>query len=200
MSDRALTTLEYALLGLLDRQPASGYDIARLFASTPMAHFSSSPGAIYPALRRLERAGLIAGRLDRATEARPRRVYTVTESGRAALGAWLRQPVTRQELVRDGRAPILRFSFAEGHLSRGELLRYLEGYRREVATYLEELGHVRAAMGNRTPHQRLALDHGIRAYESQLAWTTGAIRILELAEAPSTEPEGEEPCTSRQPS
>jgi len=179
------------LLGLLDRQPASGYDIARRFAVTPLAHFSSSPGAIYPALRRLERAGLIAGRLDSEREVRPRRVYRVMDSGRAALGRWLRQPVTRQELVRDGRTPILRFSLAERYLSRPEVLIYLEGYRREVAAYLEELERLRAGMASDTPHQRLALDHGIRAYESQLGWITDAIRILEHAPASSTESEGE---------
>jgi len=65
LHSRMLTTLEYALLGLLDRQPSSGYDIARRFAETPLAHFSSSPGAIYPALRRLERAGMVDGRLAR---------------------------------------------------------------------------------------------------------------------------------------
>jgi DNA-binding PadR family transcriptional regulator len=194
MSDRPLTTLDYALLGLLDRQPVSGYDIARRFATTPMAHFSSSPGAIYPALLRLDRAGLVAGRLDRATETRPRRVYRLTPAGRAALDAWLRQPVTRQELVRDGRAPILRFSFAEGRLSDGELLGYLEGYRRELAGYLLELERFQTAMADDTPHQRLALDHGIRAYESQLAWIADAIRVLQLAPASSTRPEGEKPC------
>lgn len=188
MRDRALTTLEFALLGLLDRQPSSGYDIARRFAETPLAHFSSSPGAIYPALQRLERAGLVAGRLDSATEARPRRVYSLTQGGSAALGAWLRQPVTRQELLRDGRAPILRFSFAEGHLSRREVLGYLEGYRREVAAYLEELARFRAGIANDALHERLALDHGMRAYESLLAWIDAASRILEQTPAPSTEP------------
>jgi DNA-binding PadR family transcriptional regulator len=186
-----LTTLEYALLGLLDRQPSSGYDVARLFANTPLAHFSSSPGAIYPALRRLDRAGLVVSRLDGATETRPRRVYTLTQSGRTALAAWLRQPVTRQELVRDGRAPILRFSLAEGHLSRAELLDYLESFRREAAAYLEELGPCRAEMANSTPHQRLALDHGIRAYEGQLAWIADAIRTLEQALVSASEPEEE---------
>lgn len=194
MSDRTLTILEYALLGLLDRRPGSGYDVARLFASTPMAHFSSSPGAIYPALLRLERAGLIAGRLDNPTGTRARRVYTLTESGRAALTTWLRQPVTRQELVRDGRAPILRFSFAEGHLSPGELLVYLEGFRREVAAYLEELERFVAGMGDVTPHERLALDHGIRAYEGQLTWIADAIRTLEQPPASWTDPEGEGTC------
>ena len=47
--------LGYALLGLIHQQPLSGYDVKKIFASTPMAGFSDSPGAIYPALRRLEK-------------------------------------------------------------------------------------------------------------------------------------------------
>jgi DNA-binding PadR family transcriptional regulator len=180
MQRELLTTLEAALLGLLDRSTCSGYDISRLFTSTPLAHFSSSPGAIYPALKRLERSGLVTASLDTTTATRPRRLYVLTEAGAAALNAWVRQPVTRDELVRDGRAPILRFSLAEGHLSSEELIAYLAGFRREVATYLEELAPYRQEMARKsTLHQRQALEHGIRSYESQLAWTDETIRLLE---------------------
>jgi len=91
----------------------------------------------------------------------------------------VRQPVTRDELVRDGRAPILRFSLAEGHLSSEELIAYLAGFRREVASYLEELAPYRQEMAwKSTLHQYQALEHGIRSYESQLAWTDETIRLL----------------------
>jgi DNA-binding PadR family transcriptional regulator len=110
MPDAPLTTLDRALLGIIDRGPSSGYDIHRLFSATPMAVFSASPGSIYPALARLERRGLLRAKLDSATEARPRRVYSITRQGVAALEAWLREPVTREELVRDARLPVLRFS------------------------------------------------------------------------------------------
>ena len=51
--------LGYALLGLLHQRPLSGYDVKLIFASSPMGGFSDSPGAIYPALSRLERRGLV---------------------------------------------------------------------------------------------------------------------------------------------
>jgi DNA-binding PadR family transcriptional regulator len=180
MKRELLTTLEAALLGLLDRSPCSGYDISRVFTSTPLAHFSSSPGAIYPALKRLEQGRLVTASLDNTTEARPRRLYTLTEAGTAALNAWLRQPVTRDELVRDGRAPVLRFSLAEGHLSPEELIADLAGYRREVTSYLKELVSYRQELAQKsTFHQCQALEHGIRSYEAQLAWIDETIRLLE---------------------
>jgi DNA-binding PadR family transcriptional regulator len=170
MSETQLTTLEYALLGLLGRKAMSGYDIHRLFSQTPLAHFSSSPGSIYPALKRLARRGLVKDTLDTRTEARPRRVYSLTEAGSAALDAWLHQSVTREELVRNQEAVILRFSLMEGRLTREEVRAYLEGYEREVVSYLEELGSIREQMAGNSLHGRLSLEHGILAYEGQLQW------------------------------
>jgi DNA-binding PadR family transcriptional regulator len=175
MPEGALTTLEYALLGLVAMRPMSGYDVHRVFATTPMAHFSSSPGAIYPALRRLARRGLLKAALDRATEARPRRVYALTRGGEEALHAWLRQPVTREDLVRGSGAPILRFALAEGRVSKEEVLAYLMTYRRTLESYLEELqGHAREMPAAAGLHPRLALERGIRGYQGDLEWVRSA--------------------------
>jgi DNA-binding PadR family transcriptional regulator len=175
IAETQLTTLEYALLGLLARTARSGYDIHRLFSQTPLAHFSSSPGSIYPALKRLARRGLVTDTLDTRTEARPRRVYSLTDTGSAALDAWLRQPVTREEMVRNQQAMILRFSLVEGRLAPEEVIAYLEGYRCEVVSYLAELGTVRDRMAGSSLFERLALEHGIQAYEGQRRWIGHAI-------------------------
>jgi len=55
------SALAFALLGLIGQEPRSGYDLRKFFSSTPMISFSDSPGAIYPALRRLEQRGLVRG-------------------------------------------------------------------------------------------------------------------------------------------
>jgi DNA-binding PadR family transcriptional regulator len=171
MSQERLTTFECAILGLVGMSPMAGYDIHRVFATTPLAHFSSSPGAIYPALRRLERRGLLDADLDTRREARPRRVYSLTEAGEEALEAWLRQAVTREELIRGAGAPILRFALAEGRLSKTEVLDYLDSYRSVVESYLEELAeYVEDMAGSELLHGRLALDHGVRGYRSELEW------------------------------
>jgi len=177
-----LTTMEYALLGLICRAPMAGYDVHKLFATTPLAHFSSSPGAIYPALRRLAQAGLLTARLDRTTEARPRRVYAPTEAGREVLDGWLRQPVTREEIIRGGGAPVLRFALAEGRLSKAEVLAYLESYRQAMESYLRELdGHRGRVAQDGSLHGRLALGQGIRGFQSELAWVRSAAATIKRA-------------------
>lgn len=179
LKDQQLTTLEYALLGLVAMAPMSGYDVRRLFATTPLAHFSSSPGAIYPALRRLEKRGLLKAALDRTTETRPRRVYSLTPAGEAALEAWLRQPVTREELVRGEGAPILRFSLAGQRLPRRELLAYLETYRRALEAYVEELeGYLPGLAEDGMVVARLALESGIGGFQSQSRWVKRVVAEL----------------------
>jgi DNA-binding PadR family transcriptional regulator len=175
MAQKKLTTLEYALLGLIGMSPATGYDIHKVFATTPFAHFSSSPGAIYPALRRLAHIGLLEARLDTTRETRPRRVYSLTRVGEEALDTWLHQPVTRDELIRGAGAPILRFALAGGRLTGDEILAYLETYRKTVAAYVEELyGYTDETAGSENLYGRLALNHGIRSFESELEWTKWA--------------------------
>ncbi len=186
MARPSLTNLELAIMGLLDLEPMSGYDVQRVFATTPLAHFSSSPGAIYPTLKRLEQRGLVTATLDRTTETRPRRVYSLTEEGLAQLREWLQQPVTRDELVRNGNAPVLRFVLCERHLAPAEVIAYLEGYAAVVRGYLMELeGHRIALQEHGSLHQRLALLNGIRGYEAHLGWIEEAVREVVAHAAPS---------------
>jgi len=172
--------LGYALLGLLSQQPASGYDIRRMFTDTPLQAFSDSPGAIYPALRRLEAGGLIRGRIESSSGLRRRQVFRLTAAGTAALKQWLRRPVTREELVGDVDGLTLRFAFMDGVIGGSAALRFLEALRRELGAYvpgLRQYLHANRAAMSRSG--RLALESGIRSYETLLEWCEDAIREYE---------------------
>ncbi len=88
-----MTTLEYKLLGLLARQPMSGYDLAshlkkRFVPFGPISHTQ-----IYPALASLEQQGLVRYHIVEQQAVRPnKKVYELTEEGRAALRQWVESP------------------------------------------------------------------------------------------------------------
>ena len=42
-----MTPLSYALLGLMQMEPRSGYALRKVFETTPLGGYSSSPGSIY---------------------------------------------------------------------------------------------------------------------------------------------------------
>ena len=171
-----ISLLGRALLGLLMDEPLSGYDIRGIFTQTPLATFSDSPGAIYPALARLEGAGFIRGRVERSAGLRQRKVFQLTPAGRAAFQAWLLAPVTRDALVRDTEELMLRFSFMDRGIGKDASAAFLRALRQELHGYLPELKSHLEAHGAKMPLSgRLALESGIRAYDAMLDWTKDAL-------------------------
>jgi len=186
MPKEAITDFEYALLGLLSAAPMSGYDVKKAFA-TALSRFSPSSGGLYPALKRLERRGLLAARIDREGELRARRLYQLTEAGTAALDAWIRQPIDQEMVARRLDLVLLRFVYLEGRGTRAEAIAFLEQLRDEVARYLS---HLEAQMDSLKPvvtlHQRLAAQNGVSGYRGQLAWVEYALAELRSAERKSS--------------
>ncbi len=180
---RRPSPLECALLALLRQAPQAGYDLRKLFADTPFVHFSDSPGAVYPALRELERRGLIAARTAGAgadAGRRGRQEFAVTPAGRTALRQWLKTPVTRAELARPLNTPMLRFAFMEEVLGRAACIAFLDQYETVLAAYVAELAAYRDAHvdAGASRSGRLAFDSGLQAFQTQLAWVAQARRAF----------------------
>lgn len=174
-----LTSMKLAIVGLLWQQPRSGYDLVKVFSETAMGGFSSSPGAIYPALKSLERAGLIKGKVENPKSLRPRQVYRLTPGGTTSLKRSLCQTVTRDDVMRDPGGVMLRFAFAGEVLGRDEAVRVLEEFAREVGAYLPELEAQLAALPQAAgPFGRHALKHGIEMYRADARWAKKVAREL----------------------
>jgi PadR family transcriptional regulator, regulatory protein PadR len=78
--------LDGMLLACLEAGPRHGYAIMEALRAGSGGQFDLPTGTIYPALRRLEQAGLIKGTWSQAG-GRQRRVYDLTPAGRRALAA-----------------------------------------------------------------------------------------------------------------
>jgi len=82
---------EYALLGLLYREPAHGYELHKIIADPAGIGiiWGIKIANLYAQLAKLERTGLIKGE-EQAGEDRPARTeYKLTETGKAAFETWL---------------------------------------------------------------------------------------------------------------
>ena len=76
--------LDMLLLAVVQARPAHGYAIIEELRRRSGSTFDLPEGTVYPALHRLERAGLLASRWSDEA-ARRRRVYELTRRGEAAL-------------------------------------------------------------------------------------------------------------------
>ncbi|WP_120217396.1 PadR family transcriptional regulator [Sphingopyxis sp. EG6] len=77
--------LDAVLLATIGDDALHGYAIIEAIRARSGGHFDLPEGTIYPALHRLELAGLLASRWVQPDGGRKRRVYALTDSGRQSL-------------------------------------------------------------------------------------------------------------------
>lgn len=176
---RPLTDFEHILIGLTVRRPRSGYELKRFFASSPATVYEPSSGALYPALRRLERRGLLRSALAVSAGRRAHRRYLPTPAGRDAHRRWLRSPVDPATVGRDLGVHLMRFALAEGSMTSDEVLTFLD----ELGDALEAFVADMEAFVRDTPlpgrHPGLAVEHGVAVHRASLSWVRAARRRLE---------------------
>ncbi len=139
MKPTNIPLLGYALMGLIHQKPSSGYDLRKVFAETAMGNYSSSPGAIYPALERLEAGGLIKGTVEEMGGMRHRKLYRLSPRGLAELKTWMLLPIGPSDVLRGSGELMLRFSFMDRVLGPSACIAFLERFRKALSGYLPEL-------------------------------------------------------------
>jgi PadR family transcriptional regulator AphA len=175
------------LLSYIAREPTSGYGLRRQFNATPASVFQPSPGALYPALRRLVSRGLLSVDDRVSAGGRKLRLYQATEAGRAAHLEWLRGPVDPATVAQDLGLHLMRFVMMENSLERDEVLAFLKA----VADALDEfVSLMERYLASSSPadrpwtaqpaprHGRLALEHGIATHRVSLQWARAAMEAL----------------------
>lgn len=174
-----LTTLSYALLGLIRIEPRSGYALRRVFETTPMGNYSSSPGSIYPALKVLSREGLIESRPSSASKS----VFALTEAGMQTFEAWLRVPVSEADMAHDRSALLMRFAMLQTHPDKHLTLDFLRSFTKAAEAQVRSLKAFLASdAGLGMPEQaQWAVRHGVISYEASLDWSRAALAGLEPA-------------------
>jgi DNA-binding PadR family transcriptional regulator len=173
---KTYSLLGYALLGLIYQRPLSGYDVKKIFALTPMAGFSDSPGAIYPALRKLEQLGFVRSQVQQAAGLRQRRAFEITQKGVASLKAWQSKPIVDEDMVRGMAELLLRFAFMDETLGPERSLTFLQEFQGKLSSYIPILRSYLDAHGSQMSMSgRLALESGMQEYEARLAWAKSSI-------------------------
>jgi DNA-binding PadR family transcriptional regulator len=133
-----LTPTAKVILGVLWMRPRSGYEIKAMVDRSTRFFWAASYGQIYPELKQLAEAGLVAGS-EEPTGGRRRTVYQLTPAGEEELRSWLSTPPETLEMRHEGmlkvffsdalppaeRAARLR-DMRDQHSHKAELLRAVE--------------------------------------------------------------------------
>jgi PadR family transcriptional regulator, regulatory protein AphA len=150
-----LTTTSYIVLGLLSfAGEASPYDLKQMVAAT-VGHFWSLPHSqLYAEPTRLARAGYVTE--NQEDGGRRRKIYTLTDSGRAAFEDWLGTLAPELYMLRD--LALLKLFF--GADIQGLAKVQLETHSKRLIEY--EALHEQMAGQKGPAGPRLSLELGIR--------------------------------------
>jgi DNA-binding PadR family transcriptional regulator len=178
--------LSHAILGFLDYQPMSGYDLKKFFDQS-VAHFwSATQSHIYKALENLEKDGLVESQVIQQEGKPNRRQYNITEAGRAELRRWVSTPLP----VENKREAWLIQVFFAHNLDNEEIAALFENRIERLRKSLSQCQLAQEHLDRNAQHMgmirlqslwQLTLNYGINYYENEISWlekTLPAVRQL----------------------
>jgi DNA-binding PadR family transcriptional regulator len=164
-------SLRHAVLGLLSRGPASGYDLLRTFRGSLANVWPATQSQLYGELGKLADSGLA----EVVSEgARGRKEYALTEAGLVELRHWLID-VEPSALPR---SDVLLRVFFLGLLEPVQAREFLKRRRAQASARHGQLLVIREQIagdaGPLTEYGRLALEWGLRFTDMQREWAEWA--------------------------
>ncbi len=179
--------LAHAILGFLEDQPRSGYDLKKLFDQS-VAHFwSATQSHIYKALAQLEADGRVQAKLIVQAGKPNRKEYHLTPAGRAELRRWVTTPLppaaTRE-------AWLVQIFFSQGS-SNEAIAQLLRAREKAIRAGRDALPHAApptqaaAAPSRQRLLRELTADYGLAYYQAELDWLEHALQLLQTLPPPA---------------
>lgn len=180
--------MEYLILGLLVLSPMTGYEVQQFIKKNLFLICSHSAGCVQAALSKLERGGKISAR-DVPGSKRRKKIFTITDAGKAAFSAWVAQPMQADRVKN---MELARLFFA-GLAKPEERIAAIRDYIRQleetesallaIREYFAHLSKQALPPGANWPQvlrfQGYTLEYGIAAAEFEIRWFSRLLRELE---------------------
>jgi DNA-binding PadR family transcriptional regulator len=184
--------LSHAILGFLEYEPMSGYDLKKFFDQSITHFWSATQSHIYKALENLEKEGLVESEVIQGEGKPNRKQYQITDTGRGELLRWVSTTLPL-EIKRE--AWLIQVFFAHG-ITNEDIAALFE---KRIEAIQEYLKHFQEAQANIDENYKnigikrlrdlwqLTLDYGTDYYENEITWlkkTLPHVRKLPKMELP----------------
>ncbi|MFG3053974.1 PadR family transcriptional regulator [Kitasatospora sp. NPDC048239] len=178
--------LTLAILGFLHAEPLHGYELKSRITGLTGHIRPVSDGALYPALTRLEKAGLLLRRSEPGSGAVPRQVLELTAEGRAELERRLADPaeVEISDQIRFFTVAAFLDRLADPVRQAAVLRRRLAFLEAPSSFFYDAAGRPVSAEQEPNPFRRGMLLVARASGAAERAWLTETIAALEASSAP----------------
>ncbi len=168
-------SLTHVILGWLNYEPMTGYDLNSIIEISTQHFWSTSQSQIYRTLSKIEEEGWVIQEVILQETRPPRKVYHLTDLGRAELRQW----ISTFHTPAAPKIPWLIQVFFAGQISDEEILTVLE---KKLASMKKRLGRIQATRAvsaqsyedDENPRNiffwTLTIDYGETLMEARVKW------------------------------
>jgi len=183
-------SLPHILLGMLRKQPKSGYDLNKELKFVVHYFWETDLSRIYRTLNDLQGKGWVAFQTIVQDGSPNKKVYSITETGRQELQHWLAEPgKNSHETIRNPFLAQLHFSDAIPPDAQLQvMIERLKTLQAEVSELEQRARNINMpvplpenALQEGVIREMFSLEYGIRRYDFEIEWTENIIRILQQA-------------------
>ncbi len=178
-------SLPHALLGLINYQPSTGYDLKNKFQKSIHFFWNAALPHIYRSLKQMENQGWIASTIEQQSRKPNRKVYKITGEGKKELLHWLAEPPEELEM----RHTMLVKVFFGKQLPPERFAEHLKNWREYNENLLKQYETVampviqrqseKASYAEDSHYWGLSLDYGIRHARMAIEWCDQALKGME---------------------
>jgi len=166
-------SLRHGLLGLLNYEPKTGYDLDKQFKES-LGHFWQAKGSqIYRELDAMEQHGWLASTQIKQDEKPNKRVYSITPAGKTEFMTWLSSPSGDIKNAMNIKSTFLMRVFFAGETSDKHTLEMLRLYRN--ASLQIKLSYDK----EQSKYQQLTTLYSEIMNQAQIRWAEKSIALLE---------------------
>ncbi|WP_070970555.1 PadR family transcriptional regulator [Vibrio sonorensis] len=175
-------SLPHVILTVLSTRDATGYDITKEFSSTIGYFWKASHQQVYRELNKLAQGGYVTCVLEPQEGKPDRKVYSITDAGRSALGEWFEQPTAHPTVRDEFSAKLMACSVQASHAYRDQLAELVEESRKLVAHYqdIENAYYANTATLDKQQRlERLTLRRNLLTRQAWIVWADEVLAELE---------------------
>lgn len=180
-------SLQHVLLGLLNQKPLSGYDLNKSLKKFTRYFWEADRSRIYRTLNELCKQEWVTFETIIQESHPNKKIYTITELGRAELHHWLGEPGKNME--EKARSPLLVqlhfsnvISLARQRFVMEERVKLLREELRELEQEAEKIDlpipMPEDVLQSGLARSEFTLAYGIERYQFEIDWALQLIRIL----------------------
>lgn len=166
--------IQNVILGFLVEKPMSGYDIKQMMENSVSYFFDASYGAIYPALKRMEKEKLIEKEVVQQDGKPNKNLFVITESGKEAFQTYMDSPLSPTLI----RSDLLMRIFFGRHTNVAKITEWLHIEKEKAQAQLENLSKISDMYPEMERHKKITLLYGMDEAKFTLSWIEKELQQL----------------------